>query len=440
MIDLCEYAVSTGDKIGADETEAQWVRNISIAVEAESRHISQASKTRNEGMRIRVIKDKALGSFFTYRMDNHSIERAVEKAATAARASDTDEHWVSLPQPRRYSRVDVWDSALAHVSSEALLEPVMEILNVIPQDIQVLAAGNQVTLQERACCNSNGITHYDRSALGELYIEATGKLEEGVTPAFSEFSLLRKYNPDPHRIAESVATKIALFRNQEPASPGKSKVILSPRALMMLWYFTLFKTLSGENVARGKSVFSMGEGELVASPQVTLHDNGVILEGVESREMDDEGVPRQNTLLIEEGVLKGFIWNDYWANRMDVKSTGNAHYDDRTGNMTIEQTTMVLSPGDYKQEDLFDIKDGYYILEVQGARASTPESGDFSVLCNPAYRIRNGEITGGCTGMMISDNIYQLLHRIDAKGSELEVNEYAALPHVRFSDVNVASK
>ena len=80
MIDLCEYAVSTGDKIGADETEAQWVRTISIGVEAESNHISQASKTRNEGMRIRVIKDKALGSFFTYKMDNHSIERAVEKA------------------------------------------------------------------------------------------------------------------------------------------------------------------------------------------------------------------------------------------------------------------------------------------------------------------------------------------------------------------------
>jgi PmbA protein len=440
MIDLCEYAVSAGDKIGADETEAQWVRNITTSVEAESRHISQASRTRNEGMRIRVIKDKALGSFFTYRMDNHSIKRAVEKAAAAASASNKDEHWVSLPEPGRYSRVDVWDSALADTSSEALLEPVMELLNVLPPDIQVYAAGNQVTLQERACCNSNGITHADRSALGELYLEATGKLEGGVTPAFDGFSLLRKYNPDPHRVAESVVAKIALFRNQEPASPGKFKVILSPRALMMLWYFTLFKALSGEYVARGKSVFSMGEGKLVASPQVTLHDNGIIVEGVESREMDDEGVPRQNTLLIEEGILKGFIWNDYWAKRMDVKSTGNAHYDDRTGNMTIEQTTVVLSPGDYKREDLFDIKDGYYILDVQGARGSTPESGDFSVLCNPAYRIRNGEIAGGCTGMMISDNIYQLLHRIDAKGSELEVNEYAALPHVRFSDVNVAAK
>ena len=194
MIDLCEYAVSTGDKIGADETEAQWVRNITISVEAESRHINQASKTRNEGMRIRVIKDKGMGSYFTYRMDNHSIKRAVEKAAAAASASTKDEHWVSLPQPKRYSRVDVWDSALADTRSEDLLEPVMEMLNVMPPDIQVYAAGNSVTLQERACCNSNGITHADRSALNEVYLEATGKLEEGVTPAFNEFSLLRKYS------------------------------------------------------------------------------------------------------------------------------------------------------------------------------------------------------------------------------------------------------
>ena len=156
--------------------------------------------------------------------------------------------------------------------------------------------------------------------------------------------------------------------------------------------------------------------------------------------MDDEGVPRQDTPLIENGVLQGFIWNDYWAKRMGVSSTGNAHYDNRNDEMLIQQNTMVITPGDYTREELFDVKDGYYILDLQGAHSSNPESGDFSVLCTPAFRIKKGEITGGATGTMLSDNVFSLLEKVDAIGREPTINEHTIFPHTRFVDVNVAAK
>ncbi len=440
MLDLCQYAVSVGEKSGVDEIEAVWMKDTATTMEAQLGQISKASKTRNEGIRIRVIKDKAMGAFFTYGMDKPSVREAVEKAGAAAKASKKDEHWDSLPHPGKYPRLNVWDHTLEAVSSEAMMEPLTELLTLLPSDILVYLAAIEIELQERACCNSNGIEHADKSALGAMGMMAMGKLKEGVTPGFEEISLMREYNPDPQKAAESITTKINLYRKPETASSGKSQIIFYPRVLENLFRYTLFKALSGENVARGKSLLSGKEGEKVARSQVTLKDSGIVREGVNSREMDDEGVPRQDTPLIDEGILSGFIWNNYWGKRMGVASTGNAHYDDRNDSMLLEQTTMVISPGDYTREELFDIKDGYYVLGQQGAHGANPESGDFSVVCAPAYRIRNGEIAGGVTGVMLSDNVFSMLKRIDAIARDVEVGEYAILPYIRFADVNVAAK
>ncbi len=441
MIDLCEYAVMVGEKAGADEIEALWVKNVSTIVEAELSELSKVTLTAEENMRIRVIKDRALASILTYRLDKGSVKTAVEKTVAAAGASKKDEHWDSLPFPGNYPQVHVWDSGMENLSSEDMIKPVMEMLEMMPEDVLVPGAGNQVILLKRACVNSNGITHEDRGTIGLSGLALVGILEDSVTPAFEEITFMRKYNPDPQKTAESLIKKINLFRKKkETASPGESQVIFSPEALEALFRYTLFKAVSGENVARGKSLLAGKEGEKVASSKLTLHDNGITPQGVYSREMDDEGVPHQDTVLIEEGVLQGFIWNDYWAKRTGCSSTGNAFYDDQIDEMALRQTTMVIAPGKYGEEELLNVKDGYYVLGLQGAHGSNPESGDFSVVCTPACRIRNGEITGGVTGMMVSGNVYSLLHKVDAVGCDMKANEISILPSIRFNNVNVAAQ
>jgi PmbA protein len=440
MVDVCRCAVSVGETCGADEVEAVWTRNITTTVEAECGQISSASKIWNEGLRIRVVTNAALGSVVTYRMDRGSIERAVQAALHAARVSRRDEHWDVLPGPKEYPSLDLWDQSMVDMSSEDLIDPLDEIVQVLSDDIMVTFAGNQVTLKERVCVNSNGIDHEDRGTLSRYGVLAVGTLNEGVTPGFQKVQYLRKGCPDPQRIADSITRDVTLFKHRESASSGRFAVILSPRALQELFYFTLCKALSGENVARKKSFLTGREGEALASPVFTLHDNGIIETGVNSCEMDDEGVPCQDTAVIEEGVLQGFIWNDYWAKRMGCSSTGNANYDEKSNEMLIQPTTMVGSPGVYTREELFDVKDGYYIQDVQGAHGSNPETGDFSVLCSPAYRIRKGELSGGCTGLMAADNIFSLLGNIDAVGCQQEVNEASILPSIRFRNVHLVSR
>lgn len=440
MIDSCHYAVSVGEKTGADEVEAVWTKKVSTAVKAEMGEISTTLLTESEGIRVRVVKNEALGSAFTYRMDKDSIQEAVDRALAAASATGKDEQWDSLPSQGKYPRVDVWDSKMEDVEPADLAAPVLEILQALPEDIAVRMAAHEAILQQRACVNSNGVEHHDRGTQENFALYSVGTLREGVTPSFYEASFSRVYNPDPTALVDQITHKIDLFKNRETATSGRFQVVLSPLVLLQLFYYTLFKALSGDNAIREKSLLAGRRGENVASSTFTLHDNGIIREGVSSMEMDDEGVPCQDTPLIEKGILQGFIWNDYWAKRTGVTSTGNAHYNDRMGEMSILQSNMVVTPGRVTTEQLFDIKDGYYVVGLQGAHGSNPESGDFSVVCIPAYRIRNGAIAGGVTGVMLSDNVFSLLQKIDAVGRSTEVREFAILPHIRFRDVNVAAK
>jgi PmbA protein len=145
-------------------------------------------------------------------------------------------------------------------------------------------------------------------------------------------------------------------------------------------------------------------------------------------------------VLIEEGILRGFIWNDYWAKRGGRESTGNAFYLDRTDEMVIRQTNMLVSPGDFSREELLDVKEGYLVLDIHGAHSANPESGDFSIVCSPAYRIDHGEIKGGVTGMMLSDNVFSLIKTIDAVGKETRVDESTILPFIRCEDVTVIAQ
>lgn len=98
---------------------------------------------------------------------------------------------------------------------------------------------------------------------------------------------------------------------------------------------------------------------------------------------------------------------------MDLKSTGNAKRNMRQGLVEISPTTLVVEPGTRDIEDIIsEIDYGYYIQSVQGAHSSNPESGDFSVVGNPAILIENGKMIGGVDGLMVSGNIFDLLKNI----------------------------
>ncbi|MBU7047273.1 MAG: hypothetical protein HXS54_12640 [Theionarchaea archaeon] len=221
MIDLCDYAVKIGEK-NADEVEAFWTKKVTSTVKAEMGEISTTLSTGYEGIRIRVVKNKALGSAFSYRLDKDSVNQAIDRALAASRAAGRDNNWDSLPFRGKYPHV-VYDPRMEYIGPEDLAIPVLEILRSLPENISVRTLTHETILQERACVNSNGIEHEDRNSQENLALYAVGTLKEGVTPSFQEGSFSRMYNPKPSLLVEEITRKIELFRIREYASPGQQR-------------------------------------------------------------------------------------------------------------------------------------------------------------------------------------------------------------------------
>ncbi len=267
---------------------------------------------------------------------------------------------------------------------------------------------------------------------------AVSPVNGGMTPGIISYDIRRGLNLDAGAIIEDVSNVIRVVKKSARGHSGRHTVILHPYAYGELFRYTLLTSVRGDEVARGKSRIGDKIGEMVASDRVTLLDDGMDIRGVNASIADDEGVPRQRTTIIERGVLKSFLWNTYWANKMGVKSTGNAHRDMRNGLVDIRTSNVIILPGDRPIQDISGtVKHGYYIRGLQGAHSSNPQSGDFSVVGNPAILIEDGRMVGSVPGLMISGNIYDLLKST----TEIARDPICALsligPEMVFEDVTV---
>ena len=436
-ISLCEYAVTRAEKSGADECEAMMMCTCSTSVAAESGELSTISSIEQEGLRIRIIKDKAIGSVFTYKTDRASLRELIEKAVKAVHSSWKDEFWSSLPFPGNYTRVKVWDKTIQDLTPGELIEPVVTMIEHISPPTVVHRIAHEVNTRSRTCVNSNGICHSDCGTQENFMLRAVRKeCTHTVTPTCYLASYQRKYDP-PYYLIEELETLLSLFTQKKKAVSEKTTVILSPLVILKLFHYTLLGALSGESVTRGTSYCAQKEGESIASSLLSLHDNGIVETGTASQEMDAEGVPSQDTPLIQDGVLQGFIWDTYWAKRMHRQSTGNAFYNYRTGRMGIRHTNLVIEGGTHGWEELLDGVNGYYIYDIGGAHSANANTGTFTVNASPAFQIRDGHITGGITRMMLSDTIFSLIKKITAIGKELQVRQDALFPPIRCENVQV---
>jgi PmbA protein len=138
-----------------------------------------------------------------------------------------------------------------------------------------------------------------------------------------------------------------------------------------------------------------------------------------SSPFDGEGVRTQETILIEEGILQGFLHNSYTAAKEGVSSTGNGIRGSFKGTPEVGTTNFYIKPGSITQEELIkDISKGLYVTEVMGIHTANPISGDFSVGA-AGLLIENGVLTTPVRGIAIAGNIIELLESVDLAANDL---------------------
>ncbi len=207
-----------------------------------------------------------------------------------------------------------------------------------------------------------------------------------------------------------------------PAPAGEMDVVLGNGWPGILLHEAIGHGLEGDFNRKKTSAFSGLLGERVAAPGVTVVDDGTIHDRRGSLTIDDEGTPTEETVLIEDGILKGYMQDRMNARLMGMKPTGNGRRQSHAHVPMPRMTnTFMLAGNDNPDEIVASLDDGIYAVNFGGGQVDIT-SGKFVFSCTEAYRVKNGKITDPVKGATLIGNGPDALKKVTMIGNDLKLD------------------
>jgi PmbA protein len=193
-----------------------------------------------------------------------------------------------------------------------------------------------------------------------------------------------------------------------------------------------------ENVQKGKSLLAGRLGEQLFAPALRIRDDGTLPGGMATTPFDGEGVAHRDTVLVEGGELRGFLYDTFYACRDGKQSTGNATRGGVKSAPHMGVTNFFVERGDSPAGALLaGIGTGVLITDVMGMHTANPVSGDFSVGA-AGFLIENGAVAGPVKGFAIAGNILELFRNVELVGDDLRFFGAVGAPSLRIAALDVS--
>lgn len=446
MLRLAEDTVNSALKKGAAEAEAYVYEGQATNVGIEIGQISKSSRIIDRGLGIRVAVNNAIGFAYTNIIEDHTATQdVISRALGAAKASKLDSDWKGLPEKKIYTSAEkTYDSKLLELRAEDLVNIASSMLDAavgVNKRVFPIEGGVGAAYVSSAVANSNGIAVFDRGTMMECSLATVAKEGNMVTPVCFEFNAERNYNIDPVWVGKEAGRLALSALKTKRIETANTKIILTQFALQELFHYTLINAVKADNVQRNQSPFKDKIDEKVAAENVTIYDDGLIPGGLRTWSFDGEGSPQQKTALIEKGILRNFLYDNYTAKKEGKQSTGNASRAGYLSTPNVEATNFHVLPGTTASDQIMsEIDDGLLIYYLQGAHSSNPISGEFSVVATPAWKIRKGEITHSTRGVMLAGNIFELLKNVNTVADNERKMGQLISPWILVENVRVIGK
>jgi len=275
--------------------------------------------------------------------------------------------------------------------------------------------------------NSDGLWAEDRQYLSRLFVSALA-LEGNVRQqgmAAAGGSVDAEYferERTPETIASEAATMAITLLGARDPDAGAYPVVVGPGWGGVLVHECFGHSMEGDTIRKGTSIRAGQRGQQVATKGVTIVDSGLVPNSRGSFRVDDEGTPAQRTVLVEDGMLVGYMWDLHNARLMNEKPTGNGRRASYRDPAICRMTNTYIEPGPHDPADLIASVDRGLYCKSMGGGSVNPADGNFSFQVTEAYRIENGKLTDPVRNATLTGNGNDAMLKIDAVGSDLEIN------------------
>ncbi|MDX2314596.1 MAG: metalloprotease TldD [Gammaproteobacteria bacterium] len=392
--------------------------------------VKEGSFNIDQGVGVRAVSGEKTG--FAY--SDEILLPALTQSAQAARAIAHDsgdggaiQAWHRPKSRNLYASVDPLTS-LTEQQRISLLESVDTFargLDARVKEVNVSLAGEYTRVMMVA---SDGTFSADVRPLVRLnvsvIVEHNGRREQAGAGGGGRYDYSYFHEQDRAKGYAREAVRRALVNLESEAAPaGTMTVVLGPGWPGVLLHEAIGHGLEGDFNRKGSSVFAGRIGETVASPLCTVVDDGTLANRRGSLNVDDEGIPSQRTVLIENGRLAGYLQDKLNARLMGVAPTGNGRRESYAHLPMPRMTNTYMLPGPHTSEEIIaSVDKGLYAVNFGGGQVDIT-SGKFVFSASEAYLIEKGKITRPVKGATLIGNGPEVLTRVSMVGDDLALDE-----------------
>ena len=386
--------------------------------------IESSLSGRDFGIGIRIFKDLYSVYGYTNDMTEENLLKTARKIAEAVKGTRADITINLLKQDiENYNKIEIYPETVLKKNKIDIMRRGYVAAKEYDPEISQVRVSYSDSKQNILVANSEGIWAEDERVRGRIRIESvassgtemqTGSMGPGASKGFEFFEKMdvESYGREASRIAKTI-----LHADYSPS--GKMPVIIDNGFGGVIFHEACGHGLEATSVAKGNSVFAGKIGEMIASPVVSAVDDGTIPNEWGTINIDDEGTPSRRNLLIENGILKGYMVDKLNGRRMGMASTGSGRRESYKYAPTSRMTnTFILNGKSSLDEMISSVEKGIY-AKYMGGGSVNPATGNFNFAVMEGYLIENGKITSPVRGATLIGTGSEILKKIEMVGNNL---------------------
>jgi PmbA protein len=440
--DFAQKMVERALKAKAAVAEAFVHSGRELYVENRDQKVEIMNQATSKGLALRIVVDGKMSFVCSSDFSDKAMEELVERGVALAKEATPDEFNLfpqpSLMEPRA---LDIYDPEMFHMPMEERIHLIQEIERVaLAKDPRIIKIDNSWITNveaETTIANSHGLAHSYRESRCDFGIGVMAQEGDEQRSGWG-YSYARHFKdlPGLEELANTAVQRALMVLGGQPVATQAAPVVFDPRAGVTL-LGGVAGGLNGDRIYKKSSFLMDMVGEKIGSDLVTILDDGLLVKGLRSTPVDGEGVPTQRKMVVEEGVLKSYLYDAATAKKVGTVSTGNARrgsYEHRPG---IGTSNFYLQKGQIPPEEILGgVDNGFYVMQTIGSATNTV-TGDFSVGAVGVW-IEKGKLTRPVAKVTIASNILDMLKNLDAVGNDLVFDRATVCPTFRVAEMTVS--
>lgn len=388
--------------------------------------VKDASFNLNKGLGVRAIEGEKTSFAYANQLQLQALENAISAASSMSRSGQEKVIAFNAVKPKLlYSSTPV----LFDVQQQQKIDLLRELdakARHLDEKVQQVIVSLSAVDEQMLVLGSDGVVAADIRPMIRLnvsvIVEHQGRRERGSAGLGGRYGWKELMQTDLNGLAKTAVTQALINLEAIDAPAGMMPVVLGSGWPGVLLHEAVGHGLEGDFNRKGSSAYANKIGQQVASDLCTVVDDGTLPNQRGSLSVDDEGTVTQSTVLIEDGVLKGYMQDKHNARLMDQAPTGNGRRESYAHLPMPRMTNTYMKSGESDPQDIIkSVKKGIYAPNFAGGQVDIT-SGNFVFSASEAYLIEDGKITAPIKGATLTGNGPEVLKRVSMVGNDSKLD------------------